>query len=256
MGSIGGMAPGGGIYSAVPSDTLIVVADAHLGARGVPPAERLHAFLDRLPDLGDHLVINGDLFAFLFVHGRVLPRHAFPTLAALVALRRRGVALTVIGGNHDRWARDLWEREVGAAFHPRGTRLTVANRQIEVRHGDGLHEPDRLSRLLHWLVARRAVVGAVRWMHPDVLHPLVRRLGDRLGARGEDREVASRLQERWARAHLAHTADVDVLVLGHTHVATAIEVAPGRWYVNPGAWLDGGAYAVIPPDGPPRLSRA
>jgi len=42
----------------------VVVADAHLGQ--VPPAvaAAFHRFLDAVPDLGDALIINGDLFDF------------------------------------------------------------------------------------------------------------------------------------------------------------------------------------------------
>src|SRR5258707_4235164 len=53
---------------------VLVVADAHLGQ--VPPAvaSAFHRFLDAVPDLGDALVINGDLFDFWFEYRSVIPR--------------------------------------------------------------------------------------------------------------------------------------------------------------------------------------
>jgi len=96
----------------VSAETVFVLADAHLG--GVPDAvaSALHAFLDTVPRAGDHLVINGDLFEFWFEYDSVIPRRAFPTLARLAAARDRGVRLTVTGGNHDRWGRGFWQREL------------------------------------------------------------------------------------------------------------------------------------------------
>lgn len=247
-----GVGPGRGIYSAVPQDTLIVIADAHLGAPEGADPRVLHRFLETVPALGDHLLIAGDLFEFLFVHARTLPRSAFPTLAALTRLRARSVALSVLGGNHDRWARDLWERELDATFDPDVLRLTVGGRTVEARHGDGLSEPDMPSRALGWLLRRRPVVGAVRWLHPDLLHALVDRMSHGLAGREEDLAAAEVAQRAWARQRLDAEDAPDVLVMAHTHRAAVME-ASRRWYVNPGAWLDGGRYAVVTAGGTPQL---
>ena len=58
--------------------TLVVVSDAHLGV--TPPAveEALLAFLDRVPQEGDCLLVNGDLFDFWYSYGRVIPRSGLP----------------------------------------------------------------------------------------------------------------------------------------------------------------------------------
>jgi UDP-2,3-diacylglucosamine hydrolase len=82
-----------------------------------PIVDAFHQFLATVPDMARHLVINGDLFDFWFEYGTVIPRSAFPTLAALDAIRRAGVRLTITGGNHDRWSRGFWQRELGASFH-------------------------------------------------------------------------------------------------------------------------------------------
>src|SRR5205823_892185 len=57
-----------------PASRVLVVADAHLGQ--VPPAvaAAFHRFLDAVPDLGDALLINGDLLDFWFEYRAVIPR--------------------------------------------------------------------------------------------------------------------------------------------------------------------------------------
>ncbi|MEX1998423.1 MAG: UDP-2,3-diacylglucosamine diphosphatase [Gemmatimonadales bacterium] len=255
IGSMRGVTPGWRIYSAVPTETLAIIADAHLGADTPESTTALHQFLATVPTLADHLVIAGDLFAFLFVHARVMPRSAFATLAALRGLRERGTVISVVGGNHDRWARDLWEREIGATFHPDQLAVRVGTRQVLVRHGDGLVEPDALSRWLGSVVRWRPVIGLVRWMHPDIMHGMVQRFAHRLTGREEQRDTVAQTQRAWATAALGAPDAPDVLVLGHSHVAVAEEVTPGRWYVNPGAWMDGGCYAVVRAGGTPTLAR-
>src|SRR5206468_493773 len=71
-----------------------------------------------VPDLGDALLINGDLFDFWFEYGSVIPRRHFGTVAKLHALRARGVPITFVGGNHDRWGGDFLIHDLGIAFHP------------------------------------------------------------------------------------------------------------------------------------------
>lgn len=244
-------------YTAAVSGTVVVVSDAHLRAAQAPEAVAFHAFLERVPDLASHLIVNGDLFEFWFEYRHVIPRDAFPVLAALDRLRRSGVALTVTGGNHDRWGGPFWRDQLGAAFHPGSVRLALGGYRALVAHGDGLTDPHRRARLFHWLTRRRAAVALFRWLHPDVSLPLVdafsRRLADRTRAPAV-LDAAAEAQRAWARGLLDAEPDLALVVLGHTHRAVLEEVTPGRWYLNSGAWIADRAYAVIGPDGP-RLCR-
>jgi UDP-2,3-diacylglucosamine pyrophosphatase LpxH len=40
-----------------------------------------------------------------------------------------------------------------------------------------------------------------------------------------------------------------MLIMGHTHVAALEELAPSRFYLNPGPWIDEQRYAVVTPAG-------
>lgn len=237
----------------VAHDTVVVVSDAHLGPASEAATAAFLRFLDAVPDLGRHLVINGDLFEFWFEYATVIPRHAFPVLAALERVRRAGVALTLTGGNHDRWGGAFWRMELGAAFHPAGTSLTLAGRRALVLHGDGVAEQRRSARLLHAVTRWAPTATLFRWLHPDVGIRLVGLLSGALAADTRDPaaiERAAGAQAAWAQAFLAAHPDVDLLVLGHTHRPALEAAGAARWYLNPGAWFDGGCHAVVTADGP------
>ena len=230
---------------------VVIVSDAHLGTS--TPQEPFLRFLAAVPDLGGHLVVNGDLFDFWFEYRTVIPRRAFPVLSALAALTRAGVRLTVTGGNHDRWGGRFWREELGAAFHPERARLVLAGWRCVVLHGDGMNETHRAARVLHALTRWPATAAAFRWLHPDVGLRLVDAMSGRLARQtrhGHVLDRAAAAQAAWARDFLAREPDVDVLVMGHTHRAVLEPGAPGRWYVNPGAWCEGGAYALLTEQGP------
>lgn len=237
----------------VPANTAIVVSDAHLGHVPGQVTRAFHRFLALVPSLGDHLVINGDLFEFWFEYRSVIPRQAFPTLEALGALRGAGVRLTLTGGNHDRWGGPFWMEQLGAAFHPDGAELELGGLRALVAHGDDLGGERGAARLLHRLTRHRAAVGLFRMLHPDVAFALVRKLSPHLaaGARGEvTRGRAAARQLAHARGILYERGNLDLVVYGHTHLPTLVAVRDRKWYVNPGAWAEGLRFATVTPQGP------
>jgi UDP-2,3-diacylglucosamine hydrolase len=230
---------------------VVIVSDAHLGLS--TSRDAFLRFLAAVPDLGGHLVVNGDLFDFWFEYRTVIPRRAFQVVSALHGLTRAGIRLTVTGGNHDRWGGRFWRDELGAAFHPDGARLTLAGWRCAVLHGDGRNDTHAAARVMHTVTRWPVTAAAFRWVHPDLGLRLVDALSGRLARRtrrGAVLERAAAAQAAWARAFLTHEPQVDLLVMGHTHRAVLEAVAPRRWYLNPGAWCDGQCYAVLTGSGP------
>jgi UDP-2,3-diacylglucosamine hydrolase len=235
----------------VSGPTLVVVSDAHLGV--TPPAveEALLAFFDAVPGLGDALLINGDLFDFWYSYGRVIPRRGFHVAAALARLTRR-LPVMMVGGNHDRWGGDFWERDLGVRFEPRRLDFDSGARRVAAIHGDGLTEGTRRAALLHRLINHRATSALYRVLHPDLGLRLVDLLSPHLGDHTADDAGLARAAERqraWAERLMAREPEIGLVVMGHTHRPAAVRISTGGEYLNPGAWFDGYRYAVAAPEG-------
>jgi UDP-2,3-diacylglucosamine hydrolase len=235
---------------AVPA-RVIVVADAHLGQ--VPSAieSAFHAFLARVPDLGDELLINGDLFDFWFEYRAVIPRRHFATVMRLHALVTRGVPVTLIGGNHDRWGGDFLRRDLGIGFHPGEAEIDIAGRRAFVAHGDGLTEQHWSAKLMHRVTRHPLTVRAFRVLHPDVGFWIAHKLSGSLADHTRDPAVldrAARAQAAFGRDLLGRRPDLRLAILAHTHRPALEQLDDGRAYLNPGAFLDGGRYALITAD--------
>jgi len=230
---------------------VLVVADAHLGQ--VPPAVAgaLHRFLVGVPGLGDALVINGDLFDFWFEYRAVIPRRHFGTVAKLQAVRARGIPITFVGGNHDRWGGDFLIHDLGIAFHPGEVEVELVGRRTLVAHGDGLTEQHWSAQLLHHVLRHPVTIRLFRVLHPDVGFWIAHHLSRRLADNTRDRAVldrAQRAQAAYAEQLLARRPDLELVILAHTHRPALTQLPNGRAYLNPGAFLDGGRYAVVTPD--------
>ena len=224
----------------------MLVGDAHLG-RGSREVERAFlSFLDSVPDLGDGLVVTGDLFEFWFSYHRAVPRRNLAVVAGLAALRRR-LPILMVGGNHDRWGGEFWRDDFGIEFASGEGRFELAGRSAAVIHGDGITESHWSGRLLQRITSHGATVGLFRAIHPDVGLWLVDRLSGVLGERHRtEAEIAGAAahQAGWARQRLDREDKLALLAMGHTHRA-AIAGPAGSLYVNPGAWFDGFHYAVV-----------
>jgi UDP-2,3-diacylglucosamine hydrolase len=228
-----------------------VVADAHLGQVPAATEAAFHAFLDRVPQPGDHLLIDGDLFDFWFEYRAVVPRKHFTSVARLQQTCQRGVRVTFIGGNHDRWGGDFLRRDLGIDFHAGAAELDVGGRRAYVAHGDGLTEQHWSGALLHRVTRHPLTIWAFRKLHPDLGFWIAAKLSGKLADNTRDRVVldrAARAQAAYARGLLDRRRELGLVILAHTHRPCLERLPDGRSYVNPGAWLDGYRYAAIEGD--------
>ncbi len=226
--------------------SLVVVADAHLGAAPPGVSDAFLRFLAEVPSYGDALLINGDLFDFWFCYRHVMPRHGFKVAAALAELRKR-VPIAIVGGNHDRWGDDFWERDLGALYHPRELRFRIGARETLAIHGDALTDTRRAAHLLNTILGSDTVLAAFRLLHPDLAHRLVMRMQPMIGESDKGssaRAQAFAQQEAWARSRLGREPETGLVIMAHTHHAAVVQLSPCQQYLNPGAWFDGFRYAV------------
>jgi UDP-2,3-diacylglucosamine hydrolase len=224
------------------------VADAHLGQVPKMIEIAFHSFLDTVPQIGDELLVGGDLFDFWFEYGSVVPRRHVVTAMKLGALVARGIPVTFLGGNHDRWGGDFLRRDLGIAYHAGAAELELAGRRTLAVHGDGLTEQHWSGALTHWLLRQPVTIAVFRALHPSVGFWIADRLSGTLADSTKDRAVLDRAeaaQAAFAQALLERRPELSLVVMAHTHRARLEQRPDGRAYLNPGAFLDGGRYAVV-----------
>ncbi|HET8713459.1 MAG TPA: UDP-2,3-diacylglucosamine diphosphatase [Gemmatimonadales bacterium] len=224
------------------------MADAHLGQ--VPPAvgSAFHAFLDEVPRPGDHLVLMGDLFDFWFEYQSVIPRKHFATVAKLQEVRKRGVPITFVGGNHDRWGGTFFTSDLGIAFFGGEAEIELGGRRAFIAHGDGLTEQHWSGKVMHRFTRHPITIAVFRVLHPTIGFWIADLFSRHLADNTKDRAVLDRAaaaQQRWAADFLARRPDVGLVIMAHTHRPRVDRQPDGRTYLNPGAFLDEGRYAVI-----------
>ena len=223
-----------------------MISDAHLGFAHDEIERSLLAFLDELPGRAGSLLINGDLFEFWFEWKHVIPRHAYRVVAALAALRERGLPILMIAGNHDCWGDSFLREDVGIEYVIGPWEGTLAGWRTRVEHGDGLRaREDRRYRALRRMLRNGLAIRAFRLLHPDFASSLAMRsshasrtYGARDGGRGL-RHVAS--------TALAGRPDIELLLYAHSHVPALERMSPTQVYGNAGSWLGDRSFLRVTP---------
>ena len=223
------------------------MSDAHLGFAPDDVERAVISFLRHVAANGRALVINGDLFEFWFEWRTVIPRRGFRTLAALADVVDAGVKVVMIAGNHDCWGGDVLRRDVGVDYRFGPLTEQIGGWRAHIEHGDGLRpDEDKRYRLVRRVLRNPFAIRSFRWLHPDLATPLAnnsshasRSYAARDGGRGL-REAATRV----GRAE----PNVNLIVFGHSHVATLERLEGGVLYANPGSWLDAPTFLRVTDD--------
>jgi UDP-2,3-diacylglucosamine hydrolase len=214
-----------------------ILSDAHIGFAPAHVEQAVISFLRYAAQTAGSVVINGDLFEFWFEWRTVLPRRGFRTLAALADIADAGIPVLMIAGNHDCWGGEILRTDVGVDYQFGPWIGDVAGWHVHIEHGDGLRpKEDKRYRALRAVLRNPLAIRSFRWIHPDVATPLAthsshtsRTYSARDGGRGL-RDAAERVS--------AADRSVDVVLFGHSHVATLERLDAGAVYGNAGSWLD------------------
>jgi UDP-2,3-diacylglucosamine hydrolase len=214
-----------------------LISDAHLGVATRAAELSLVSFLRAARADAASLVINGDLFDFWFEWKWVIPRIGYRVLAEVAAFADAGRPVVWIAGNHDCWGGDFLRNDVGVDYVLGTWRGEVAGWRTRIDHGDGLRgAADRKYRAVRPLLRNRLAMWAYRnLLHPDWASRIA--LGSSATSRTYSAADNGEELRRVGLRDLDADREIDLLVLGHSHVAALAAATEGGIYANAGTWL-------------------
>jgi UDP-2,3-diacylglucosamine hydrolase len=235
---------------------VLVASDVHLGATHPDQERAFMAWLDHAAESASWIIVNGDLFDFWFEYLWGVPRGYGAVLDRLRAITGSGLPVTLMGGNHDWWGGRYLRDEIGLEFLQEPIVREIAGRRTFLAHGDGLGSGDLGYRALKCVLRSRVTrLGFSLLPIPvgDRLAGRVSHTQDRWNQWGERQQERSGALEAWAHAKLAADRELDLVLLGHTHLPIAREVERDRWYVNSGDWVYHRSYVTLETGRDPRI---
>jgi UDP-2,3-diacylglucosamine hydrolase len=189
-----------------------------------------------------HLYILGDLFEFWFEYNVVFPKDYFKTLATLYNLIEDGTEIHYLLGNHEVMTGHLL-KDFGFIIHAKETLLIIEGKRVLLSHG---HKIDQRFWTSFWerLLTSKVNHTLYSLIHPDIGVFLAQGIAYLSRKQRPSIQVTHNL-EQYARAKLH---DVDIVILGHSHIPVFKKFENDKYYINTGDWVDNFTYATIDKD--------
>ncbi len=236
---------------------IYFVSDLHLGipdrASSLEREKLLVKWLTGIRNKTEALFLMGDLFDFWFEYSTVVPKGFVRLLGKLAEFTDAGIPVHLFRGNHDLWAFDYLEKEVGVQLHRKPAIMQMQNTNFYLAHGDGLGPGDRRYKFLKSIFEFRPNQLLFRWLHPD--------LGARLGSFFSRRSRLSKMafaqkpdvlfedEDEMLFQYAAKKAklypEVDYFVFGHRHIPSQIKITNKAELIILGDWISHFSYGIF-----------
>lgn len=238
-------------------EKIYFASDFHLGIpdfeNSLEREKKIVSWLDMVSSDASEIFLMGDIFDFWFEYKTVVPKGYVRLLGKIAEVTDRGIPVHLFRGNHDVWAFDYLEKEVGMILHREPVSRTFNNKVIYLAHGDGLGPGDKGYKFLKKVFEFRPNQFLFKWLHPDI--------GARMGlyfskksrlaniAKEGKKENETQHEEemlfKYAERKVAENPDIDFLVFGHRHIPMKLKVGKKAEMVILGDWITHFSYGVF-----------
>lgn len=234
---------------------IYFASDFHLG---VPDKEKslvrekmLVAWLTEIEPKAKEIFLMGDLFDFWFEYKTVIPKGYVRLLGKIAEFTDKGIPVHVFRGNHDVWAFDYLEKEVGAKLYRDPVIRRFGDKLFFLAHGDGLGPGDTGYKLLKKVFENRFNQFLFNWLHPD--------MGTRMGlyfsrksrianiAKEQKNDFKIELEKEmlflYSKRKAAQNIDIEHFIFGHRHFPLQVPVTDKATMTILGDWVTNFTYA-------------
>lgn len=236
---------------------IYFASDFHLGVpdqqRSFEREKRLVRWLDQIKADASEIYLMGDVFDFWFEYSTVIQKGYVRLLGKLAEITDSGIAVHVYRGNHDVWAFDYLQKEIGIVLHRNPEIHLFGGKTFFLAHGDGLGPGDTGYKILKRVFELKLNQFLFKWIHPD--------LGTRLGlffsrrsrianiAREQKNdfrfEIEKEMLYAFCQSELAKNGQIDYFVFGHRHIPFVHSLNDKTNMVILGDWVTNFSYAVF-----------
>lgn len=240
--------PGGKIYFA---------SDFHLGIpdhdSSLVREKRLVAWLERCRSDATEIYLMGDIFDFWFEYKSVIPKGFVRLQGKLAEITDQGINVHLFTGNHDVWAFDYLEKELGLIIHRQPEFKSLGGKKFYLAHGDGLGPGDLGYKFLKKIFKCRFNQWLFKWLHPDIGASIALYFSRksrtanmiREGQKENRVDLKDEMLYQYCVQLMEQGIEADYFIFGHRHLPTDVALNEHSRMIILGDWLVNFTYAVF-----------
>ena len=239
------------------SSKIYFASDFHLG---IPDHEsslirekKLVRWLESIEGDATEIFLMGDIFDFWFEYKYVVPKGYVRLLGKIAEITDRGIPVHVFRGNHDIWAFDYLNKELGVKLYRKPQIREFDGKKFFLAHGDGLGPGDKGYKFLKKVFEFKPNQFLFRWLHPDI--------GARMGLYFSQRsrlagmakfkknpvkvELEDEMLIHYANRKVKENPDIDYFIFGHRHIPLQEKIGDKAELIILGDWIYLFTYGVF-----------
>jgi len=234
----------------VAREKIYFASDFHLGIPNLSESHKREKFivnwLTEIEKDAKAIYLVGDIFDFWFEYKKVVPKGFVRLLGKLAELTDNGIMVHFLVGNHDLWANDYLEKEIGIIIHHKPIIIEEQNKKIFIGHGDSLGNGDFLYKLLRKIFTSKICQFLFARIHPNfglsLAHNWSKNSRKKYEApfKGKEQETLYKFCQENEK-----TNSLDYYVFGHRHIPLELNINHQTIYINLGEWLSSNSYAEL-----------
>ena len=225
------------------------ISDVHLklslDKMEVDRRDKLYRLFEKILETGGTCFFLGDLFDFYFEYPDLIPKAYSDFYEKATSLKKRGVDLHFLTGNHDYWTKEFMEDMIMDKVYFDDTQIEIDGKRFYLTHGDGLLSWDHGYRLLKKVIRSKTFIWLFHWLHPTLAYKIARFI-----SRSGHHHTHTADFNKDVRIELKQVAEkhfengFDYMISGHYHLGEMFTVNKGKLAVL-GDWFYRPSYAVF-----------
>jgi len=236
---------------------IYFVSDFHLGipdhSSSLEREKLLVKWLETFSRDAAEIFLMGDVFDFWFEYKTVVPKGFVRLMGKLAEITDAGIPVHLFRGNHDLWAFNYLEKEIGIKLHRKPVIREIMGKTFYLAHGDGMGPGDRSYKFLKAIFEFRPNQLLFSWLHPDVGawmgNYFSRRSRLSKMSRAGREEASFDKDKEMLFNHARKMADtfpnVDYFVFGHRHMPIITEINAKAKLIILGDWISHFSFGVF-----------
>ena len=220
-------------------------SDLHLGAPALNNNKlREKLFVNWLDDIKSNaksIYLLGDIFDFWYEYKKVIPKGYVRFLGKLAELTDSGIEIFFFTGNHDLWAKDYLQKEIGLTLYKKNIETHILGKSFYLGHGDEVGKYDKGYMFLKKMFSNKFIQWCFSRLHPNLAFSFAHKWSghSRLkngkveadNFRGENQEF----QILYAK-DLLKNKHYDYIIFGHRHIPCKLKIN-NTLFLNTGDWV-------------------
>ncbi len=164
------------------------------------------------------LIIGGDFFDFWFETDYAIPNGYQNIIEELIAVKKSGVDIHYIAGNHDYWDFGYLSKTTDLIFHKKDLEFSYNNQKILITHGDGLLKNDYGYRFMKKIIRSKLFIRLFKLFPPHISFKLANKLSRSSSHYNHNdkfintiiEDVSNYAKDKWAN-------NINIVMVGHYH---------------------------------------